>query len=105
MKKTSATLTLCPKSLTGTEAITDTRAARAIVDRRYRRPSNLLMAPRSWCLGKPPKDNREQRARRRANAFAAERLSNRSLVIISHLKHDFGSYAAYSKASKAINSI
>ena len=45
-----------PEVLDQAEAITDTRAARAIVDRGYR-AENVLMALRSWCQEELPADN------------------------------------------------
>ena len=90
-----------PEVLDQAEAITDTRAARAIVIAATA-AANLLMALRSWCQEELPADNPEQRARRCESAFAAERLLNPCLVILSMT---FGSCAASSKASKAINSI
>ena len=64
--------------------------------------ANSLMARRSWCPAELPEHNREQRVRRCENAFVAVRLLNLSLAISSMT---FGSCAASSKASKAINSI
>ena len=52
-----------PEVLDQAEAITDTRAARAIVDRGYR-GRKLLMAPRSWCPEELLVGNHEQSARR-----------------------------------------
>ena len=89
-----------PEVLDQAEAITDIRAARAIVDRGYRGRKSVegteILVP-----GRAPKG--QSRAQ---SAAMRQRFRRRAAIEppLSHLNMTFGSYAASSKASKAINS-
>jgi IS5 family transposase len=97
LRKTFTTLTLYPKS----EAMTDIRAKRAIVDRGYR-GRKFVDGTEILMPGRAP------RGQSRATSTAMRKRFRRRAAIeplLSHLKQDFRLWRCFLKVSKAINSI
>ena len=89
-----------PEVLDQAEAIADTRAARAIVDRGYR-GRKCVDGTEILVPGRAPRG--QSRAK---NAAMRKRFRRRAAIepLLSHSSMTFGSCAACSKASEAINS-